>query len=241
MLSLSCMPSASTPRILNLFCFFPPFVPFLVQCAALNYLSRGQTLLGADKSNVPNPLIVKLLCLLETIAEIITVSCNFARPFSCTLKANKNFEKGKSIIVSTILDLISSPIWSRDRLVAYRTKGQEIWNQSKQELSLVSSPKRPGRAMVTSNLLLNGYRGLFPQGQRGRSVMLNTYLSLVLTLIILGAVPPILSIFFVYYLLKHLNLTNLTNLFYKNSSHKSKHVLSMSFTKFSFLKYSCHL
>jgi len=72
--------------------------------------------------------------------------------------------------------------------------------------------------------------------------MLNTCLYLVVMLIIHGAVPPILSIFLVYSFLKHLNLTNLTNLFYESSSHKNKHVW---FMKFNFLKYTgwrtkCH-
>jgi len=53
-------------------------------------------------------------------------------------------------MVSTILGLISSPIWSWDRLVAYRTKGQEVWSQFQAgaESCLFSKVSKPGQGHV---------------------------------------------------------------------------------------------
>jgi hypothetical protein len=46
------------------------------------------------------------------------------------------------------------------------------------ESRVFSSPRRPDRLWVQLNLLLNGYRRLFPQGQNGRGVKLTTHLQL---------------------------------------------------------------
>jgi len=64
--------------------------------------------------------------------------------------------------------------------------------------NFISSPQRPDRLWGPPSILYSAYRELFPSGQSGRGMGLNTHLHLMPRLRIRGAIPPLPILFILY-------------------------------------------